>query len=101
MKDSKEAHKKHLEFESRANEIEKNICWWENELEMAIKEFDSLSAYEFVEDSKVEDARRKVKNLLNKAEFEKREMASLEKDMNSWAVESAFAGRFAKNKRKT
>lgn len=102
MKDSKETFKKHQEFEARANEIEKNICWWENELDKAVKEYEALSSYEDVVDSsKLEEAKNKVKNLLNKAQFEKREMAKLESDINAWAVESAFAGRYSKSKRKT
>ena len=81
------------DLESRAKSIEDSICWWEEQLDKALLDYEeALEGEDELALSKCED---NLKALLRRAELEKVEMAKIESRLNESCAEAAFKGNFS------
>jgi len=79
--------------------IQASIEWWELQLDEAIENYEALIDADAPEEE-IEKSVGQMKRVLGRAEFEKNEMARLEREVNEWAVDSAFKGQFSVCRRK-
>lgn len=86
---------KEQEFTERIQRIEQSVEWWESKLSNTLDQYENLSP----DDERKEDLEQEIKTLLQRAKFEKIEMAKLEDEINQWCADKAFTGNFS-NKRK-